>query len=131
MLRKVLLSVCASVLMLGLLAGPAVSQTGEVTIPIVISPNTINLESEGVWVTVHAEIPYSVVVRVSVTLDGIPVKVTKADARGELVAKFCVDDVKAIVQPGTAELTLRGVTETGVEFTGTDTITVIKVSGKK
>lgn len=130
-MRKALLSICVFVLTLGLLAGPLLSETSDVTTPIMISPNTINLDSEGVWVTVHAEIPYSIVLGASVTLDGIPVEVTKADARGELVAKFCVDDVRDIVEPGTVELTLVGLTETGEEFTGTDTIKVIKVSGKK
>ena len=131
-LRKALLSICASVLTLGLLAGPLLSQTGDVTIPIDISPNTINIESDGAWVTVHAEIPYGVVdYDYDVTLNGIVVELTKADNRGDLVAKFCVDDVKDIVEPGTAELTLHGVTDTGVEFTGKDTIKVIKVSGNK
>jgi hypothetical protein len=40
-------------------------------VPIVVSPSTINLESEGVWVTVHAEIPAAIVDGLTVTLDGI------------------------------------------------------------
>jgi hypothetical protein len=51
------------------------------------------------------------------------------------VAKFCVDEVKNlftdIVEPITVELTLSGATKDGDFFSGTDTITVIKVSGKK
>ncbi len=47
------------------------------------------------------------------------------------MAKFAVDKVKDIVEPGTAVLRLHGRTETGVEFTGEDTIRVIKVSGGK
>jgi hypothetical protein len=125
-------------LTLGLLAGPSLSDTGDMTVPIVISPSTINIEHEGVWVTVHAEIPYVDVVGATVTLDGVEVELTFADSRGELVAKFCVDDVKSIlvndegtvINP-TPTLTLHGLTDFGDEFTGTDMIRVIKVSGKK
>lgn len=104
---------------------------GDVTVPIMISPSVVNLESQGVWVTVHAEIPYSAVDGYTVTLDGVPVKTTKADARGEFVAKFGVDDVKAILSPGTVVLTLAGSTYDGTPFTGSDTIQVIRVSGRR
>jgi len=130
-LKNVSIAVCVCVLTLGLLAGPLLSQTPSLTVPIVISPSTINLDSEGVWVTVHADIPYASVVGVSVTLNDVAVEVTKADNRGELVAKFAVDDVKAIVEPGTVELTLCGDTVTREQFTGTDAIEVIKVSGNR
>ena len=103
----------------------------ELTVPIVISPSTINLQAAGTWVTVHADIDYSDVVGASVTLDGIPVKATFADNRGDLVAKFLVGDVRGIVKPGTAELTLCGTTRDGDTFSGTDTVKVITVSGQK
>ncbi len=64
------------------------------------------------------------------TLDGIEAKATFADNRGDLVAKFVVGDVRAIVKPGTAELTLYGTTKDGVSFFGTDEVRVIDVSGK-
>jgi hypothetical protein len=98
-------------------------------VDIVVSPSTLVFGSEGVWVTVHAEIPYSAVVGVSVTLDGVPVVVTKADNRGELVAKFDSGAVKSIFTgPGTYELELTGLAEDGSTFRGTDEIRVI--SGK-
>lgn len=109
----------------------AAVQGADLTVPIVISPSTINLESAGTWVTVHAEIPYSQVASASVTLDGIPVKVTFADNRGDLVAKFAVGDVRGIVQPGPAELTLSGLTRDGGTFAGTDMVKVISVQAKK
>jgi hypothetical protein len=62
-------------------------------------------------------------------LNGIPVEVTKADNRGELIAKFCFDDAKGFVAPGTVQLTLAGTTEEGESFSGTDTIKVIKIKG--
>jgi hypothetical protein len=98
-------------------------------VPIQVSPSTLNLESQGTWVTIHAEIPYSWVVGVSVTLNGLPVDVTKADNRGELVAKFNLDDVKDMVSPGIVELTLLGVTKDGETFTGSEDVTVVEVSG--
>ncbi len=103
----------------------------EVTVPIVIPPSTINLQSQGTWVTVHAEIDYSDVVGATVTLDGIPVKATFADNQGDLVAKFAVEDVRGIVQPGPAELTLSGTTRDGGTFSGTDMVKVISVQAKK
>ena len=127
--KNVLLSICAIGLFSGLFVGPV--NADDLTVDIVISPNVINIDSKGVWVTVHAEIPYSVVAGASVKLNGIDVTATFADSRGELVAKFCVDAVKEILEPGTAELTLSGVTKDGISFSGTDTIKVIKVSGGK
>ena len=102
----------------------------DVNVPIVISPSTVNLQAAGTWVTVHAEIDYADVVGASVTLDDIPVKATFADNRGDLVAKFLVGDVRGIVTPGTAELTLSGTTRDGGTFSGTDSVKVISVRGK-
>ena len=119
----------ASVLATVVLA--AAAQGADLTVPIVISPSTINLESEGTWVTVHAEIDYSDVVGATVTLDGIPVKATFADNRGDLVAKFAVGDVRGIVKPGMAQLTLSGTTRDGDTFSGTDTVRVIGIQAKK
>jgi hypothetical protein len=48
----------------------------------------LNIDSEGVWVTVHAKIPYSIVAGASFTLNGVPAKTTVADSRGDLVGKF-------------------------------------------
>jgi len=109
----------------------AAVQGQELTVPIVISPSTINLQSEGTWVTVHAEIDYSDVVGATVTLDGIPVKATFADNRGDLVAKFAVGDVRGIVKPGSVTLRLVGTTRDGGTFSGTDMVKVISVQAKK
>jgi len=108
----------------------AAARADDLTVPIVVSPSTINLRAAGTWVTVHAEIAYSAVDTATVKLDGIDVKTTFADNRGELVAKFLVGDVRGIVAPGTAELTLCGTTKDGVPFSGTDEVRVIDVSGK-
>jgi hypothetical protein len=103
---------------------------GDMAIEIAVSPNTLVMGSQGVWVTVHADIPYSTVAGVSVTLNGVAVDFTKADNRGDLVAKFQIDAIKGIVAPPSAELTLSGLTKDGVAFSGTDTIRVIGATGK-
>jgi hypothetical protein len=119
------------VLALVLSTGLGVRASEDLSIDIVVSPNVLNLESDGIWVTVHAVIPYSVVVKSEVYLNGIPVEVTKSDSRGELVAKFLLDDVRGLVRPGTNDLTLTGVTASGQTFSGTDTILVIQQTGKR
>jgi hypothetical protein len=97
----------------------------DLTIVVAVSPKTVNLESQGVWVTVHADIPYRDVARFTVTLNGIAVTTTKSDDRGDLVAKFNIDDVKKALVPGTVVLTLAGTTTDGESFSGSDTIQVI------
>lgn len=127
-MRKIIAPI-AALLVSAVLAAPTRGE--ELTVPIVIAPSTINLQAGGTWVTVHAEIAYSSVIGASVTLDGILVKTTFADNRGELVAKFLVGDVRGIVEPDTTpQLTLSGTTRDGDTFSGTDTVRVIAVSGK-
>lgn len=91
---------------------------------IMISPATLVIDSAGTTVTVHAEIPLSTVDTATVSLDGVAPTYCKADARGELVAKFERADIVAIVAPPEATLTLSGLTVDAVPFSGSDTITV-------
>lgn len=125
------ITLCSCLLFLSLYVCPVQCQTDGTTIPIDVAPNVIYLESEGVWVTVHAEIPYSAVDGLTITLNGIPVIYTKADNRGELVAKFDIGDVKAILDAPSADLCLYGITKDGDPFTGNATIGVIEEVGKK
>jgi hypothetical protein len=94
-------------------------------IGIVVSPSCLALDSQGTWVTVHADIPYYIVAGATVTLNGIEVEWTKSDNRGDFVAKFRLDDVKSIVEPPSATLVLEGETKEGVPFTGSDEVRVI------
>ena len=91
---------------------------------ITISPNTLALSSEDTIVTVHSNIPYGIVDTVTLTLNGIPATYTKADACGDLVVKFGRADVKDIVEPGIATLTLSGKLKDGSDFQASDTITI-------
>ena len=99
----------------------------DLLINIQVSPATILIGADqAVMVTVHAEIPYSTVDGASVTLNGITVKATFSDLRGDLVAKFLSSEVKGVVSPGNGELTLTGMTKDGQVFSGTCTVRVVE-----
>ena len=96
---------------------------------ITISPNTLVLSSPDTVVTVHSNIPYGAVDTTSLTLtneenDEAPVRFTKWDACGDLVVKFLKAEVKKIVDPGIAKLTLSGSLTNGKTFEVSDEITV-------
>ena len=93
-------------------------------VAIQISPNTVVLDSDGVWLTVHADIALSDVQNDSVALEEIPAAVVKADAQGNLVAKFSLAEVKMFVSPPNATLTLTGLNKAGDLFSGSDSIRV-------
>jgi hypothetical protein len=123
-MKKLLILGVAGLVLLALFGGKVIGQQA-LTVDIVVSPNTINMSSLGQWVTVHADIPYAVVERAELTLNGVPVKWTKSDAQGDLVAKFVLADVVGIIAPPAVMLELSGTTTVGDSFTGTDTVKVI------
>ena len=104
-------------------------------IGIEVAPNTLNIQSQSQVVTVHTTIKYFSVDHDDVYLNGILINSWKADNLGYFVAKFVMDEVKALADsgdltvPGENELTLVGYTtdEVPVEFTGATTITVIDI----
>ena len=119
------------VLILGLSVGASPTQA----IGISIAPQTINLQFQGEWVTVHANIPFAYVVPGSVALDGFSADIEKADDRGYLVAKFDIDRIsdylRTFLDEGRATLTLTGGITTGGSFSGSDTVRVIDQGGKR
>jgi Flp pilus assembly protein TadG len=125
----VLVGVCS--LLLGLSAGGVFCQDLGGTIAITVSPNVVNTSAKGQWVTIHAEIPYSAVATASVFVNGVPVDWTKSDNQGDLVAKFCLDNVLAVISPPSATLTLNGTTIGNVPFSGTDTVKVVTIGDKR
>jgi hypothetical protein len=131
-MRRQLGSIFAFVLVAGVSAGAASAQT----IDIAISPQTVNLQFQGEWVTVHADIPYTLVEPDSVALDGIPADIEKDDDRGYLVAKFKMagemgEYLESFLDAGSATLTLTGGTIYGDLFSGSDTVRVIDRGGKR
>ena len=119
---------CVCALVVGGVMGVAVCgpTSGEDELAVQISPGTIASNSKGVWVTAHANIAYSSVVPASVELNGLSASSVFADSVGDLVAKFRLTAVKAIVSAPQAELTLTGVTKAGVEFAASDTVRVVE-----
>jgi hypothetical protein len=119
------LNVLIIVLMIGLLI--PLSGFNQEVIEIQVSPNVLNLQNNGVVVTIHTDIPYSSVIGSSVSLNGLEIESWKSDNQGYFVAKFNMDEVKdleGIEIGGYNTLTLSG--ETGIgTFTGSDEILVI------
>ena len=147
-MRKFLLSAGLLCLGWGLLTVPSFSASGtadtsgteQIEITISISPSTIVVRSErDTCVTVHTNIAYWTVNCAPLRLtneagESINVAWTKADDRGNLVAKFPWNQVLSIVVPDEAAskeskftevlLTLTGETKAGDLFEGSDTVIV-------
>jgi len=121
-MNRFLISLLAVSLLVGMLSMNAFAADLEITIKV--TPRVLVLDSEGTLVTVHTDIAYYAVDTASLTLNGIPIAWTKADARGNLVAKFNQDDVKDIVAPPSVALELSGTTTDGTSFSGTDMIVI-------
>jgi hypothetical protein len=101
MITRVSKFACLSVvwgmaLSLILIQVPTLCFGDEISIDIDVAPNVLNLQSEGQVVTVHTDINYSVVDGYSVFLNDVPISSWKADNRGNFVAKFLMEDIKAL-----------------------------------
>jgi hypothetical protein len=126
--RTSLILVCVFTVSMAWLLNPGVSFGYDVqNIQIQVSPNVLNLGSKGEVVTVHTDLPYSIVTGASVFLNGVPISWWKSDDRGFFVAKFDIDKVKyeAGLVVGENKVLLTGVTTTGVQFSGEQTLKVV------
>ena len=113
---------------MGWLLNPGVTFGYDVeNIQIQVSPNVLNLGSKGEVITVHTDLPYSIVTGASVFLNGVPISWWKSDDRGFFVAKFDIDKVKyeAGLLVGENKILLTGVTTSGVQFSGEQTLKVV------
>ena len=103
-------------------------------IEIKVSPNVLNILSNGEVVTVHTDIAYSAVVGSTVTLNGVEISHWKSDNRGNFVAKFLMDEIKGLEGlniGGLNTLTLEGETVSGEVFSGSTEILVVENTPKK
>ena len=119
------LGLCITLLLLN---APATCFGDEITIDV--SPNTLNLQSEGRVVTVHTDIAYTAVDATSVYINGVAIAWSKADARGYFVAKFSMEEVKdldGLIIDDYNTLQVVGLTTDGVPFWGEQDIMVIDV----
>ena len=122
---------CVGLLLVSFLA-PAPSAAFEITIDV--APNVLNIQSQGVVVTVHTDIPYSNVDVSTVYLNGVAINSWKADDRGNFVAKFLMDAIKTLDGLRIHDyntLKLVGDTTSGVAFSGSQDIMVIDVKGRQ
>ncbi|NCC26764.1 MAG: hypothetical protein EOM22_01065 [Gammaproteobacteria bacterium] len=97
---------------------------------IQVSPNVLNIGSQGNVVTVHTDLPYASVDVHSVFLNSVPIASWKADDQGNFVAKFDINAVKSLdglIIGGENALMLTGVTCDGEPFVGTDWVRVVDV----
>ena len=102
-----------------------------------IDPNTLNLQSNGKWITCYIWLPedYNVIDinSASVVLyDTIKAEWTWVEEEEQvMMAKFNRSAVQDILQPGQVELTVSGELLNGRRFEGKDTITVINKGKQK
>jgi hypothetical protein len=109
---------------------PAAALSTEIPIQIDVAPNVLNVQSQGAIVTLHTDIAYSAVDGASVYLNGVAIQWWKADARGNFVAKFVMDEIKTLdglIIDGYNVLVLNGYTTGGDTFIGEQEIKVIDI----
>lgn len=104
---------------------PTESYAFEITIDV--SPNILNIQSQGEVVTVHTDIAYGEVDVSSIYLNGVLIHSWKADDRGNFVAKFIMNDIKNLPLNinDYNTLTIVGLTIGKVSFWGSQDILVI------
>ena len=122
--------VCTALGTLLLVLGLVVSAEEVVLeIAIQVSPNVLNIQSEGEVVTVHTDIPYGAVnvETADVFLNGVPISSYKSDNRGYFVAKFLMEAIKELpfVEDAPNDLTMTGFTIDGQPFIGSDEVVVV------
>ncbi|WP_236848616.1 hypothetical protein [Candidatus Thiodictyon syntrophicum] len=120
----------ASLLVAGLMLCASAWQAQAFETVIQVSPSALNIGSAGNVVTVHTEVPYGDVEVHSVYLNGVLIASSKADDRGNFVAKFDIDAIKTLnglIIGGDNKLTLTGLTTYGEAFSGTDWVRVINI----
>lgn len=103
------------------------------TIDMVVSPNVLNIESNGGSISIHTDIGYVAPDDATLEVNGTPIDTisTFVDNRGNLVVKCSIDTVKDIVV-GTGEATfVLTANYNGSVYSGTDTIAVIQVLPQK
>lgn len=98
---------------------------------IQVSPNVLNLKSNGGAFTIHADIKYDSDLDVEVYLNNnynsVSILSTFADSTGDLVVRCDILDVKETVSEGSVTIKLTVRTEDGAIYSGTDAIDIIRI----
>ncbi|OGW39604.1 MAG: hypothetical protein A2X58_13180 [Nitrospirae bacterium GWC2_56_14] len=107
---------------------PRQVEATEIPIQVNVSPNVLNIQSDGTVLSIHTDINYSLVVGTSVTVNDVPILFWKNDAQGYFVAKFDINQIKQLdgLKIGDYnKLTLVGYTTQGDTFIGSQEIKII------
>ena len=120
-----------SALLIVPLAGTALASDN--TIDIVVSPNVLNIESNGGSISVHTNIGYVSADEATLEVNGTVIEniYTFTDSRGNLVVKCSINTVKSIVVGQEEATFVLTANYNGGVYTGTDTIAVIQVIPQK
>lgn len=112
-------------------ASPTAPAASVVEIDIDVSPNVLNIASQGEVVTVHTDLPFGEVAGSTVSLNGVAISSWKADDRGQFVAKFLMAAVKDVpLQIGAFNtIRLEGKTTDQRSFRGTQDVLVVNNAG--
>lgn len=123
--KSVFLLFASALALIALLQVPSACLAFEVTIDV--SPNVLNIQSQGEVVTVHTDIDHHLVDVSTVYLNGVAINSWKSDDRGFFVAKFVMAEIKDLPLDFDAynTLLLIGATTDGEAFMGQQDIKVI------
>jgi hypothetical protein len=96
-------------------------------ITIDVAPNVLNLQNNGEVVTVHTDLDYGSVQASTVYMNDVAISSWKADLRGNFVAKFVMEEIKALplVIDDYNTLVLVGTTTANEGFRGSQDILVV------
>ena len=126
-MKSTILTTCVLTIIIGLTGSVFSNNRTDDPLGVAVSPQALLLGfDQGGSVVVHTKIPYGSVDKTSIELNGIASTWTKADDCGNLVAYFDEDEVKAIVAPPSAVMTLTGTLNSGQPFEGSDTVKVLQ-----
>jgi hypothetical protein len=133
---KKLLKITGSALLLVALLSVSLTSAvfaDENTIDMVVSPNVLNLESNGGSISVHTDIGYVAPADATLEVNGTPVDTiyTFTDSCGNLVVKADIAAVKEMVVAGEDAVFVLTCNYNGGIYTGTDTVPVIRVVPQK
>jgi hypothetical protein len=105
----------------------------ENAIDMVVSPNVLNLESNGGSISVHTDIGYVSPEDATLEVNGTVVEgiYTFVDNCGNLVVKCSITTVKGIVTAGEDAVFVLTCNYNGGVYTGSDTVPVIQVFPQK
>ena len=114
-----------------LLSGAALADDN--TIDMVVSPNVLNIESNGGSVSIHTNIGYVSAADATLEVNGtlIDTIYTFTDSRGNLVVKCSSNTIKNIVVGEDEAVFVLTCSYNGGIYSGTDTIAVIQVLPQK